>query len=258
MHRPIAQLALIAAALLAAATRAPAQETGCRGQVAAELGFSSLTFTQGQTYVGKNGDFILFGTEPTLSGVDRQGVAAGRLQDGDALVAVDRELITTRAGALRYARIRPGTPVLLTVRRGGRNLDVTIVPGSQCVPDVPAVPDVPDVPNVAAPREPPRISAGRGLLGMGLSCNCTLQQDPRHGGVWSFRSLPKVEAVAAGGAAERAGLRPGDRIERIDGVPTVSPEGGRRFGAIKPGQRVRLDVLRGDARIPVVLVAEKP
>ncbi len=255
MHIHIAELTLVAAALLAGAGRAPAQETGCRGQIEAELGFTSLTFSQGRTYIGKNGDFTLFGTEPILSGIDREGVAAGRLQEGDALVAVDGQLITTRAGALRYAGIRPGIPVLLTVRRAGRNLDVRIVPGSQCVPEVPDVPQVPEVP---APPEPPRLSAGRGLLGIGLSCDCTLQRDPRRGDSWTFREPPRVEAVAAGGAGERAGLVPGDHIERIDGVPTTSADGGRRFGAIKPGQRVRLDVLRGGSRLQVVLVAEKP
>ncbi len=255
MHARIVELTLAAAALLAGGQRAPAQETGCRGQIEAELGFSSLTFSQGRTMIGKNGEFTLFGTEPILSGIDRGGVAAGRLEEGDALVAVDGQLITTRAGALRYAGIRPGIPVLLTVRRGGRNLEVRIVPGSQCVPDVPDIPEVPDVP---ATPDPPRISAGRGLLGMGISCNCTLQQDPRRGDVWTFREPPRVEAVAAGGAAQRAGLLPGDRIDRIDGAPTTSADGGRRFGAIKPGQRVRLDVLRGATRIQLVLVAEKP
>ena len=100
-------------------------------------------------------------------------------------------------------------------------------------------------------------AGGSGLLGAALSCDCNLQLDPGGAEHWTFRAPPLVQAIGPGGAAERAGLRAGDLIERIDGLATTSPEGGRRFGAIKAGERVRLGVLRGNSHVEVVLVAGK-
>ena len=234
------------AAALASPALAPAQEVsaGCTGPLEADLGYSSMTFSQGRTFMGR--DLIEFGTEPVLSGIDPAGPGAGRLEEGDALVAVDGHLITTRAGALRFAAIRPGRPVLLTVRRGGRNIDVRIVPGGRCLPTPPEVPELPGPPHISA--------GGSGLLGVALSCNCSLEQDASGAERWSFREPPRVEAIGPGGAAKRAGLRPGDLIERIDGVPVTSPDGGRRFGALRPGQRVRLGILRGARHLEMTVV----
>jgi predicted metalloprotease with PDZ domain len=52
--------------------------------------------------------------------------------------------------------------------------------------------------------------------------------------------------VARESPAGRAGLRSGDRITHIDGHSLMSREGARRFGAVRPGQRVRLTLKRGD------------
>lgn len=244
MRIPLAGLTLVTAALLAGAASAPAQQAqGCAGRVKPDLGFSGMTFNQGTTYITT--DLTLFGTEPILTGVSR----SGPIEEGDVLVAVDGELITTRAGAVRFADIQPHVPVVLTLRRGGRNLDVRVVPGATCIPESPAVP---------VPPAPPRVSAdGSGLLGIALSCNCSNELDAHGIERWTFRAPPRVEAVGRGGAADRAGLRPGDLIRSIDGVPTTDPEGGLRFGAIRPGQRVRLGVLRDGSYLDVVLVAGK-
>jgi predicted metalloprotease with PDZ domain len=50
--------------------------------------------------------------------------------------------------------------------------------------------------------------------------------------------------VAKEGPAGRAGLLAGDRVTEIDGVSILSPRGARKFGAVRPGQSVRLTVLR--------------
>ena len=36
----------------------------------------------------------------------------------------------------------------------------------------------------------------------------------------------------------------GDLITHIDGVPITTPRGGKRFGAVRPGETVRLTLLR--------------
>ncbi len=258
-------LALALGALPAAAPQR------CPHGVEADLGFSNMTFTQGHTYL--RAGYTQFGTEPILGGIDPNGPAAGRLREGDALVAVNGELITTRAGSLRYAALRPGVPVRLTVRRAGRNLDVTLEPRARCAvalpappappapPRSPALPATPSAdveaplpPDVPLPPLPPVPLPGkRATLGLSFSCHCALQLNGEDE-VWSFKEAPEVTQVTAGGPAARAGLRRGDHIESIDGFGILSTEGGRRFGAIAPGQHVRLGVRRGDSRLELVVV----
>lgn len=50
--------------------------------------------------------------------------------------------------------------------------------------------------------------------------------------------------ISRGGPADRAGLRAGDKLTHIDGLSITSREGARRLGAVKPGQRVRVTVIR--------------
>jgi serine protease Do len=66
-----------------------------------------------------------------------------------------------------------------------------------------------------------------------------------------------VRQVEPGGPAEAAGLRAGDRLIEIDGVAMTSPDGGRRFTAIKPGKAVQWTIERGGARQMVRIVAQE-
>jgi predicted metalloprotease with PDZ domain len=54
--------------------------------------------------------------------------------------------------------------------------------------------------------------------------------------------------VAQDGPAGRAGFLTGDRITHMDGISILTPAGARRFGAVRPGQTVKLTVLR-DGRL---------
>jgi S1-C subfamily serine protease len=68
--------------------------------------------------------------------------------------------------------------------------------------------------------------------------------------------FPVVDAVEAGGPAAQAGLAVGDVLISIDGYPIPSDEGGRRLGALEAGERVTLEVRRGD-RILEVSIAPR-
>ncbi|WP_158497813.1 PDZ domain-containing protein [Pseudoxanthomonas suwonensis] len=65
--------------------------------------------------------------------------------------------------------------------------------------------------------------------------------------------------VASASPAERAGMRVGDVVERLNGEP-VAGSSGRKFfaamGKVKPGDRLDLVVLRGEEPVPLTLVAE--
>jgi S1-C subfamily serine protease len=73
-----------------------------------------------------------FSTEPRLFGVEADGPSASLVSEDDVLVAVDGTLITTPAGGRRLARIEPGQKVELWLRRGGRDIDVSVTAAAGC------------------------------------------------------------------------------------------------------------------------------
>ncbi len=62
--------------------------------------------------------------------------------------------------------------------------------------------------------------------------------------VWESDSNPELSMIAARGPAARAGLRVGDELTHIDGLPISRPDGARRLGAVEPGDKVKLTVRR--------------
>lgn len=89
-------------------------------------------------------------------------------------------------------------------------------------------------------------------------CSIKVPKDAKEGEgapVWTFRTAPRIERVEVDGPAAKAGLRGGDELTHIDGVPLTSEDGGRRFGAVQPGDTVVLRYRRNAADADAVLVA---
>ncbi|HEX9726998.1 MAG TPA: PDZ domain-containing protein [Gemmatimonadales bacterium] len=216
-----------------------------------------------------------FRSEPVIFGIDPDGPADGPLRPGDAIVSIDGYLITTAEGGKRFAQIQPNRPVRLRVRRGDREFDVTITPGSACVPPPPPprpprparepAPRVAPLPP-AAPTPPtpavgplPPLPPPSARLGLSLSCSqCGMHHAGGRDQVWWFSTPPTVEGVERSGPAYQAGIRSGDVITAIDGTDITSEEGGRRFGAIQPGDRVRFAYRRDGERRIATLTAGRP
>ena len=67
----------------------------------------------------------------------------------------------------------------------------------------------------------------------------------------------KIAQVVAGGPAEKAGLKPGDEITAIDGVPiSTSKQVVQTSHALKPNQTAKVEVVRDGVTVPVTVVAE--
>ncbi|HYR09201.1 MAG TPA: PDZ domain-containing protein, partial [Longimicrobium sp.] len=132
----ISAAALVAAMVCAApgaAQRVGQPCDGGRGRIQADLGFDQLGGSIGVHQENDERPVWEFGGEPVISQVRENGPAAGgRLRDGDAIVAVDGQLITTAEGGRRFSAIDPGDQVRLSIRRGGRVQDVTLRVGSRC------------------------------------------------------------------------------------------------------------------------------
>jgi hypothetical protein len=125
----------------------------------------------------------------------------------------------------------------------------------------PDAPDAPAAPGMAPLAPMPDEVSARGWFGMAFTCSeCDVQA--RVGDrppVWDFGAPPQVYRVEPGGPAEKAGILPGDVLVRLDGAALDSGEGGRRFGAVQPGQKVQWTVRRGTAlKTLAVIAGERP
>lgn len=119
----------------------------------------------------------------------------------------------------------------------------------------PRAPGAPSTPRPGVMAVPPRVpdspASPRGWFGFSIRCNdCGWSRNgnepyPR----WESTTPPEISLIAPGSPADRAGFKTGDLITHVDGQSILQPEGSRRFGMLKPGQRVRLTVSRNGQSI---------
>ena len=98
--------------------------------VSGDLGYTG-TECHGCTISGKHlaGEPDMeFAAEPVLSGIRKDGPADGKLQEGDLLVAIDGQAITTREAAVQLSWLKPNEPVRLTVHGSASTRRVEIRP----------------------------------------------------------------------------------------------------------------------------------
>jgi len=161
------------------------------------------------------------------------GAKAG-LEPGDVILKLDGKEIS-RSGDLPplVSSIKPGTKVTLEVWRNGQSKELTATVGQL------------DEKNVVASND--KESASKGRLGVAvrpLTSDEKRDNEIDHGVV--------VQNVS--GAAERAGVRPGDVIVAVNNMPVKSVDELKTL-VEKAGKTVALLVQRQDARIfiPVTL-----
>jgi len=229
----------------AALAQEPSSAACPAGDVEVDLGFSGFDCVACNVHTAEG--WVEFGAEPGVMGVSRHGAAAGLLRDGDRIVAVDGDLITSRKAGLRLGHARVGDTVLLTVRRDGELHDVKIVAGARCASDREDDEAV----------EPVRPSSLRGRLGLALQCRgpCSGMRDEEGRWRWSYSDYPSIVEIEPGGPAAQAGIVAGDLLVSVDGSPITSTRGGARLGLLHPGEPIELELQRDDQRIRVVATA---
>ncbi|HEX6575581.1 MAG TPA: PDZ domain-containing protein [Gemmatimonadaceae bacterium] len=130
------------------------------------------------------------------------------------------------------------------------------LPPEPVMPAHPAVPAAPPTAGYsvvwgATPAVPAVPAMPRGWFGFSIRCNgcgwssSSATSDP----VWESDEVPQIWRIEKGSPADVAGFRNGDRITHIDGYSILSREGARRFGRVRPGERVRLRVKRGSSTV---------
>ena len=91
------------------------------------------------------------------------------------------------------------------------------------------------------------LKAGRDVRHGFLGVRFAVEREDEAGGVI-------VEAVVAGSAADRAGLRPGDHVVEFDGRPIDNPTRFQNFISVLPaGEIVRLGIVRGGRSLEIVV-----
>lgn len=115
------------------------------------------------------------------------------------------------------------------------------------------------LPGPAAAQEPssnvalPDGAASEADLGIGsIRCRCS-SETRRDSTTWSFLTEPEILAVRPDGPAAGK-LAAGDRVVAIDGSLITTPEGGRRWSRLRPGDEVSLRIRRDGATRTVSIV----
>jgi PDZ domain-containing protein len=97
-----------------------------------------------------------------------------------------------------------------------------------------------------------------GWSGFGIACSeCGGEATEEGPPVWKFGSVPIIYFIDPESPAARAGFQVGDVLTHIDGVSLLDAEGGRRFGALKPGQTVRWKYRRGPKSLTATVVTAR-
>ena len=338
--RSAAFAAVVVCALLPGKGRAQQVGTTVRSIWTSSIGYLGIdnlkcncTF---RSELDGTGRLFIFRSEPVVLGIVPGSPAAGVMHRGDTIAEIDGISLLTSDGAQRFANIRPGQRLGLTVRRGGNLLRLRLTageidpddpramgsftpqapgaygttwyelppipphPGIAPTPVVPQTPPGVTTPSTPAPRVMPRPvapgvwpvepgvwpvapavparpafpatptlrpSAPRppvgaiggtwaatvpfgptsplGWFGFSIRCSgCGWSAGPGESPVWESDTTPELSMVSPNSPAGRAGLRAGDRLTHIDGLSILTSQGARRFGGVKPGQKVKLTVLR--------------
>jgi hypothetical protein len=225
-------------------------------------GWFGISLTCGDCYVQRGAGRVAYTQRPAINWVESGSPAyqAG-LRAGDTLVSVDGLQLTTPEGFERFANALSGTSVRVGIRRGGQDREFTVVPGTN--PSLASAQDYYNERLRTAQRNgfTALRSAFRsplGSLGLGVQCSQCTVSSGRRAQAWSFQEPPVIITVDVDGPAHRALLRRGDTLTAMDGVDLTTPQGGRAFGSIEPGQRVTITYRRAgtERRITLVAVAQ--
>ncbi len=212
-----------------------------------------------------------FTVEPLLRGVPANGPAAGRLRDGDVIVAVNGALITTAVAGRILAAPIAGRAISFRIRRAGAEFETDVTPVAGCEQLGIVMADSPQA-EARAVAQMAAIVARRGVrerstmrpataaevsvdFGMTLQCGDCGWRVPLDGGWvrWQATERPRVSTVEAGGPADRAGVRVGDVLESLNDAPFVGGIESPIWNALRAGRSGTLRLTRDGSAVAIAI-----
>jgi serine protease Do len=237
----------------------------------------TYVFTQGGSYLGIGGMDISPDRARALnlkeergveiSSVDPEGPAAkGGLKEGDVVLEFNG---TPVQGWTQFRRIVQETPVgrqvkvsvwragavqALTITVGERkNQPMVIGPENGWNFNMPVVPSMPEMPNIEIPRFGTLQSPMIGIMGESLG------QEEQLAEFFGVKEGVLVRSVRKGSAADKAGIKAGDVITKVEETPVNSTSDiTRTLRNLKAKKMVTMTVVRNKKEMPVTVTVELP
>ena len=221
---------------------------------------------------------FVFADPPEVLKVYADGPAEGILETGDLIIAVDGEAIGSSYTARSLQQPHIGRTYRLTVQRDGRERDLTLTAGA---PDARRASE--NTVEVVTQEEDgsvrvksytlndagavikltERVTGGGGTqtrawFGLGLEADVMHVQRSEDGRTFAFfEESPRVYSVDPDSPADRAGIRRGDVLVKVNGRRLDEEAGGELWSIVEPGQETELLLIREGDIYTVEMVGEE-
>jgi serine protease Do len=200
-----------------------------------------------------------------ISSVDPEGPAAkAGIKEGDVVLEYNGQPVESWTQFRRLVQETPvGRQVKINVWRGGaiqtlsptvgerKNQPVIIGPDTGWNFNMPSIPNMPEMPNLEIPRYGATQSPMLGIIGEPLG------QEEQLAEFFGVQQGVLVKRVNKGSAADKAGIRAGDVITKIDETNvTSSAEITRALRNLRSRKTVTVTVVRNKKEMPITVTIE--
>jgi len=202
-----------------------------------------------------------------LSSVDPEGPAAkAGLKEGDVVLDYNGQAVQGWAEFRRLVQETPvGRQVKITVWRNGapqtltatvgerKNQPLIIGPESGWNFNMPSMPNMPEMPNIEIPKWGTLQNPMLGIVGEALG------QEDQLAEFFGVQEGVLVRSVKKGSAAEKAGIKAGDVITKVEDTKvTTSAEITRTLRNLRAKKSVTVTVVRNKKEMPLTVTIDNP
>jgi serine protease Do len=200
-----------------------------------------------------------------VSSLEAEGPAAkAGIKEGDVVLEFNGQQVQSRAQFQRLVQETPvGRQVKISVWRNGsaqtftatvgerKNGPMILGPEGSWNFNMPAIPNMPEMPNFEIPRFSMSQDPMLGIIGEPLG------QEDQLAEFFGVQEGVLVRSVKKGSAADKAGLKAGDVITKVEDTKvTSSAEITRTLRRLRPKKTLTLTVVRSKKEMPLTVTVE--
>jgi serine protease Do len=235
----------------------------------------TYTFQMGGSYLGVGAMEVTSDRAKALGLKEERGVEISRvdpegpagkagMKEGDVVLEFNGQPVQSYAQFVRMVQETPiGRQVKIVVWRGGaaqtltatvgerKNAPIVIGPDSGWNFNMPAIPNMPEMPNIEIPRFGTIQSGMLGIWGESLA------QEEQLAEFFGVSDGVLVRSVRKGSSAEKAGIKAGDVITKVDeSSVSTSADITRALRNAKAKKTVTVIVVRNKKEMPLTVTVE--